>query len=304
MKRLYIAILFGILSWSSALAQDITKVEYFIDTDPGYGAATDVPVSASPEVDDFSFEVPLTSVADGFHTLFVRTKDGNDRWSLVQGRPFVKHTIAITGLDLNRIEYFVDTDPGYGGGTSVDFETGQELTDLSFVVPMDDLDEGFHTLFIRSRDANNRWSVVQARPFVNMIISSPSLELARIEYFIDTDPGFGSGVAVEFQTGSSVNELSFSVSLTNVSNGFHTLSVRAKDLNNKWSLLQTRPFVRVDVPATASNITRVEYFVDTDPGYGSGTEVPITPAVSIPDLSFQVDMTGLTDGTHMLFVRS
>jgi hypothetical protein len=303
MKRLYLTVI-AFFIWSIALAQNITRVEYFIDTDPGYGNAIDVPVSASPAVNDFSFTVPLTSVDDGFHSLFVRTKDANERWSLVQGRPFVKYTIPVVSMDLSRIEYFVDTDPGYGNGTSVDFEAGSQLTDLSFVVLMDNVGEGFHTLFIRSRDVNNRWSIVQARPFVNMNISSPSLELARIEYFIDTDPGFGSGVAVEFQAESSVNELSFSVSLTNVSNGFHTLSVRAKDINNKWSVLQTRPFVRVDVPATAANITRVEYFVDTDPGYGSGTEVPITPAISIPDLSFQVDMTVLTDGTHMLFVRS
>jgi hypothetical protein len=307
MNRFYIAILLAVLSWGSALAQDIVKLEYFIDTDPGYGSATDVPITAGPDISNFSFSVPVDAVDDGFHTLFIRSKDVDNKWSLVQSRPFVKHTAILPdAVDVTLIECFIDTDPGFGNGAAIAFEAGPAITNLSFVVPVDTLADGFHRLFVRSRDANNKWSIVQVRPFVNVNVVPPgAADLTRIEYFIDTDPGTGNGVTVDFQQGSTVSDLSFSVSLESVPDGFHTLFVRSQDVNSHWSILQYRPFVKLGIPAAASSeINLVEYFVDTDPGYGNGISVPVTPALSIPDLSFQVDMTSLDEGPHKLFVRS
>ena len=50
------------------------------------------------------------------------------------------------------------------------------------------------------------------------------------------------------------------------------------------------------------NITLVEYFIDTDPGRGSGTSVG-SPADSIIDIDFTVNMAAITNGMHTLYIR-
>jgi hypothetical protein len=73
-------------------SQNLTRIEYYVDTDPGYGNATNVPFTAAATIIDLTFAVPLTGVTDGFHTLNVRSRDANNKWSLVQSRPFFRFT--------------------------------------------------------------------------------------------------------------------------------------------------------------------------------------------------------------------
>ena len=164
MRKILISLILAGTSWA-VCGQNLNRIEYFIDTEPGYGSGINVPFSAAAVVNDLTFSVSLTSVGDGFHTLYVRSRDVNNKWSVVQARPFYKIPAAsLTVPNLSRIEYFVDTDPGYGAGTSVAFTAGTSVTDLAFTIPLTSLSDGLHTLFIRSKDANNKWSVVQARP--------------------------------------------------------------------------------------------------------------------------------------------
>ena len=65
----------------------------------------------------------------------------------------------------------------------------------------------------------------------------------RVEYFVDTDPGFGNGSAITFTAASTINE-TFAVPLATVGDGFHFVSVRAKDDVNKWSTVVVRPFYK------------------------------------------------------------
>ena len=49
----------------------VTAIEYFIDADPGYGAATAVPITAALTTDN-SFSISLPSnISEGFHYLFL-----------------------------------------------------------------------------------------------------------------------------------------------------------------------------------------------------------------------------------------
>ena len=53
----------------------------------------------------------------------------------------------------------------------------------------------------------------------------------------------------------------------------------------------------------AQDILRAEYFIDTDPGVGQGTEIPSFTASQAIDIDFNVNTTGLSIGKHNLFVR-
>lgn len=100
----------------------------------------------------------------------------------------------------------------------------------------------------------------------------------KIEYFIDSDPGFGSGVNVPITANTPVTA-NFTVALPNtISDGFHYLSIRARDINNNWGITTIRPFYKetFNANATVPNITQIEYFIDADSGFGLGVGVTIT----------------------------
>src|SRR5690606_31995722 len=90
--------------------------------------------------------------------------------------------------------------------------------------------------------------------------------------------------------------------------GLHTLYVRTKDAQGKWSITFQQQFTRIQGlnsnPAQVSKITKAEYFFDTDPGFGNGINIPLTPGIDISALSFNADISALSNGVHTLFVRS
>ncbi|MBX2896894.1 MAG: T9SS type A sorting domain-containing protein [Cyclobacteriaceae bacterium] len=252
MKRFYFLLVL-VLTGVFAKAQNITQLEYFIDTDPGYGNATNVAVTPAAALNDFTFNVPLTSVSNGFHTLYVRVKNANNKWSIVQNRPFVKLALP---ANIGRVEYFIDTDPGYGNGVSVPFTPGASLTDLTFNVPLTSVSDGLHTLYVRVRDANNKWSIVQNRTFVK-IPAAPNI--TQIEYYVDTDPGLGNGTSVPFTPAPVLTDLNFSVNVSALSNGNHKLYVRVKNALGRWSSTLSQDFsvcnLAAPVATAATNVT-------------------------------------------------
>jgi hypothetical protein len=88
-------------------------------------------------------------------------------------------------------------------------------------------------------------------------------EAVRVEYFYDTDPGYGNGVSVGNLTDGDNTLL---VSVAGLAYGVHHLCLRAQDNTGVWSQVATYS-VFVTSPTTA-NAVRIEYFFDTDPGFG------------------------------------
>lgn len=296
------------LSSSGLGSTNIVKLEYFFDSDPGYGAGFDVPITPGTSITNHSFAISLSSVADGFHTLFVRSKDANNNWSIPFSKPFFKLSASsISAANINKLEYFFDSDPGYGAGTNVAITPATALTDFNFSIPLNSLSDGFHTLIVRARDANGNWSVAYSSPFYKLnapVTTAPNIN--KLEYFFDADPGFGAGTNVPITTGTSINDHNFTIPLTSASNGFHTLTVRARDANGNWSTSFTRHFYKLNTSTLPAlpNINKIEYFVDSDPGFGSGTDVPITAGVSISDKTIVIPMSALAEGNHKITVRA
>lgn len=164
MKKHYL--LFLLFFWTLQLtAQNLTKIEYFIDADPGYGLGTEVTFTAAATLDEsFSINLP-GNISEGFHYLTVRVKDINNNWSSVISRPFLKESITISTLpNLVAMEYFIDTDPGYGAATTVNFTAGTQVV-IPFTAALGSLPVGDHHIYMRAKDANNQWSIVGTKPF-------------------------------------------------------------------------------------------------------------------------------------------
>ena len=62
---------------------NITNAEYFFDTDPGLGNATAITISTpAANIASLAFNANVTPLANGMHTLFVRSKSTNGAWSV------------------------------------------------------------------------------------------------------------------------------------------------------------------------------------------------------------------------------
>ena len=127
MRRL-IYIFLGLWIFASN-AQDITRLEYFIDTDPGYGNATNVPpITPDPSVAT-TFTMTTSGISYGLHFLFLRAKDADGKWSETAMNPVIIGEYTNPG-NLVQMEYFIDNDPGYGMATQRTVTAGKNISQV------------------------------------------------------------------------------------------------------------------------------------------------------------------------------
>jgi len=300
--RLLITLL---LSSTVALAQTITRVEYFFDTDPGFGNGTSIPITSAATITQ-GFTIPLGMVSQGFHALYIRAKDSNGAWSIPVIHPVYVQLSAQSAsvTPLSRIEYFFDTDPGLGNGINIPITSAINITQ-GFTVPLGTVSQGFHALYIRAKDNNGLWSIPVIHPvYVQLSAQSASVTpLTRIEYFFDTDPGLGNGINIPITSAINITQ-SFTVPLGTVSEGFHALYLRAKDSNGLWSIPVIHPvFVQNNAQsAPTPSLKRLEYFIDTDPGRGNAEQVALSASNTTE--SIVISLANVPDGFHTLYLRT
>ena len=214
--------------------------------------------------------------------------------------------LVCTGQKINKAEYFIDTDPGFGKAVNIPIAVAANDVSLNYSVNISTLPQGFHMLVYRARDDKGRWSVGLRQVFyVFRAQGTTDSRITRAEYFIDTDPGFGSAVNIPIATPADKLELSFNVNLGALSQGFHMLVIRTRDYTGRWSSAFERVFyVYRSQSDAAAQITKAEYFIDTDPGFGSAVSVPIATPANKLELSFNVDINSLDQGFHMIVLRT
>ena len=240
MKRLLFIPLFLYLS-NLLLAQvpNITNVEYYIDTDPGYGLATNVSVTPGTNL-DVSFIPDMSALNDGIHLLFIRGKDANNNWSLTTSHAFYKG-FGVLNQTITKVEYFFDSDPGLGNATSLTFNPATEV-DIAIDLDVSSLQNGIHRLFVRAQDHAGQWTTTKSHTFFKGIFSAGNAaDITTVEYFIDTDPGVGNGVKVAFTSAAEL-DLTFDVDLSGLTEECHELFIRAQDENESWSLINQHSF--------------------------------------------------------------
>ena len=296
---------------------NITKAEYFFNTDPGFGNGVNIPVSAATDINGFVANLDVSMLFTGLHTLFVRTMDAQGKWSITTSWQFSR----IQGLSpnpyqlsrINKAEYFYDVDPGYGNGTDIPVVPGYDISSLTFNADVTALSNGMHTMYVRTRDSLGQWGTTNNFYFakVQSLGTNPHSisNIVKAEYYYDSDPGFGNATDVPVTANTDIASFAFNADASLLSNGVHTLFLRIKDAQDKWSVVNKVIFAKVQPlsgnPHTLSNIVQAEYFLDTDPGFGNATQVPVTlPAVDISGINFNVDLTFVVNGAHKLYVRT
>jgi PKD repeat protein len=213
------------------------------------------------------------------------------------------HSLGIT-QNLTQAEYFFNVDPGVGNGTALSITSGQGIN-TTFNISTQDLNPGFHNLFIRFKNVNGKWGLSEGRTiYVQPPIDQQPLPLlSACEYFFDTDPGIGNGTPTSFAPGQQAS-FTTTVSTIGLDPGFHTIFIRFRDENGEYGLYEGRtiyiqPIIELMPPPLLSE---AEYFFDEDPGIGNGDEISFEGGF-INSFTEELPFEGLEPGFHTLFIR-
>ena len=149
---------------ATAFAQNITRAEYFINTDPGPGNGIPVAIASPAGTVNFPVNISTNSLPQGFHIVNVRVRDENGLWSMSDGKGFYITPIIGNTTNIVAAEYFFDLDPGVGNGTPIPVGTPGAIVNFPVMIPTS-LSQGFHFLGIRVRDAEGKWSLFDQKGF-------------------------------------------------------------------------------------------------------------------------------------------
>ncbi len=292
---------------------NINRVEWYLDHDPGYGNGTPLSITAAQDLGGLAINIDLTSLQHGVHIVGIRSRDANGAWSFDNKWLFLKPFInsgPISQPNINRVEWYIDDDPGYGNGTPISITAAQDIAALAINIDLLPLRQGVHIVGVRSRDANGAWSFdnkwLFLKPYSNGgAVQQPNIN--RVEWYLDNDPGYGNGTALSISPSQDLAALAVNVDLAPLKQGVHIVGIRSRDANGAWSFDNKWIFLKPYTGATASpqpKVVRLEYYVDTDPGYGHGTPVTITSATDIASVIFDADISTVPNGNHKLGIRS
>ncbi len=166
-------------------------------------------------------------------------------------------TRSNNAANINRLEYYIDTDPGMGLATAISITAATNISNATVTIPLTALSGGIHNLVVRSRDANGSWSLNNIVAFVKpqATVAAPALaRINKIEYFVDTDPGIGLATNVVITNDTSKINQAIAVNTTGLSNGSHNVFVRSRDSVGRWSLTHFKPFNYTASTGTKPNL--------------------------------------------------
>ncbi|MFZ1397120.1 MAG: multicopper oxidase domain-containing protein [Candidatus Promineifilaceae bacterium] len=283
---------------------NVVAAEYFIDTvtDPGTGITmtlnAEAPiVSLSATID----AATINSLSHGTHTVYVRALDTLGNWGAVEPIDLV---VDMLGPD----SFFISLSPNPTNGTK----------------PVNSASNGVRLLI----DSTDPSFIAEAEGFIDYVDSNNNPD--------------GSGfplLAKDALYNSSLERSYFDIPLATIrqlSDGDHLISFHARDLAGNWGDLvsatltvdKTGPaianlaaspnptprganrYVTLTANVTDSaQITQVEWFVDVDPGFGSG--FPLTAADGLFDsgseaVTADINIRGgrWRPGDYTLYVRA
>jgi hypothetical protein len=252
--RRWLFIITTLFCFTASYSQALKRVEYFYDTDPGFGNGKQVTLSGVTVDSTFTFDV--SSLSNGLHLLYVRAQDVNEKWSLYYTKSFIKTSGNNSALGIKRVEYFYDTDPGFGNGKQVTLSG--VTVDSTFTFDISLLNNGLHLLYVRAQDITEKWSLYYTKSFIKTSGNDSALVINKVEYFYDTDPGFGNGINVPIQSAGIIND-TFNFQLPDNGAASRRLYIRAQDSRGQWSLLYDKEINLCDIYKAQPNFSYIRF---------------------------------------------
>lgn len=263
-----------LLAQLASMGQQLIKAEYFFDTDPGVGQGTNITIAVPADSVDFSFSVPVNSLSTGLHNLYVRTLNDSGVWSIAENRLINVYKASLTA-DIVAAEYFLDSDPGIGLGTSI--ATGLASDSVEFIssITIGSISLGLHNLYIRTKNNDGIWSISENR-LIN-VYKTGNNTIVWSEYFFNTDPGVGNGIGSAVPIPADSVEYTTTASVLSLLSGSNIIYERTKNADGIWSISEGRSFnicpVLTDASFSVVNSCEdsITQFINTSTGFDGST---------------------------------
>lgn len=222
----------------SVFSQNIAGGEYFFNTEPGIGNGSPLSFAAGDSV-EFDFNLSMGSLPSGFNHLYLRFRMDNGQWGMLHHKT-IYHYSEQHDNTIVAGEYFLNTEPGAGNGTPMNFASSDSI-ELNVNIPLTGLSAGFNHLYMRFKSEEGGWGLLHQRTLY-VLPPSPANTIISGEFFVDTETGIGNGTSFEMIVPADSLEQDFVLQLPVLPLGQHTLYIRYKTASSDWGLLEQRPF--------------------------------------------------------------
>ena len=98
-------------------------------------------------------------------------------------------SVTLQAQNITYAEYYFNEEPGLGNGTELSITAAEQVT-INETLPISELEDGRHKLFVRARDDNGKWSTVYNRTFLKTTLpdeENPQVTFA--EYYFNEETG-------------------------------------------------------------------------------------------------------------------
>ncbi len=291
-KKIILLIAFPFLCNLLIAQTNVSLMEYWFDND--FVSKQPVAVSSSKTVNILE-SISTSSLSQGLHTINMRAKDDTGNWSVVHSQSFYKNKVLSENTSITQLEYWID-----GNYSQKQSRTTAGSQDY---ILLDNLDlstvtTGLHILNIRAKDNLDRWSVVHSQFFYKHSDYSEGKKIVQLEYW--TDNQYAEKITSDV-SGSEIFTMLNELKLTNVSQGLHTLNIRAKDNSSAWSIVHSQSFFKHPDFSNGKQIIAYEYWIDNQ--FDNRIELE-NDASSIVFLPKELSLSDLPVGLHTLNIRA
>ncbi|MBS2099934.1 LamG-like jellyroll fold domain-containing protein [Carboxylicivirga linearis] len=290
MKKL-ISVLLIVISFSICRAQNKIKAwEYWFDD----GSSSLVQTLITP-VEEFTLSTNINTnfLEDGLHCIQFRFIDENDLCSSIASQLFYKYSAVSEEVSLTEVEYWIDNDRSNTKSEAINGQTIIWEPEINLA----GLQNGLHTINIRAKDSNNKWSAITSKFFI-VKPNTATANLISWQYWFDNN--IETATTTDF-TSTNSYDLSTSIDISNLATGMHILNIRFKDDQNKWSSPVSKFFyLKESNPDLPNSMVAIQYWLD-DNLENTYTEIlESNQSLTITDA---IDFTTLVAGTHTIHFR-
>ncbi len=302
---------------------NINKYNFYIDSITAINEQTQNFTAAAANT-IAAQSINLTGTTTGVHQLYAKVTDANGKPSIINVGNFymvgdnLYQNAPPAATNIDKYNFYIDSVTAINEQTQ-NFTAAAANTIASQAINLTGTTTGVHQLYAKVTDVSGKPSIINMGNFYmvgdNLYQNAPpaAVNINRYEFFIDSVTNTNIQ-PLSFTAGATNTTVNHSIDLTGVLPVplIHYLYARVYDINNIPSIVNLGQFSMEvnfryqNAAAAAPALQNMEYYVDTDPGYGLATPITI-PGTNTTETLSNISValpSGLTAGTHIFHIRS
>jgi hypothetical protein len=267
--------------------------------------------------------ISLTGVPAGVHQLYAKVTNTSGHPSIMnlgnfylEGPGFEFRNVPPVAINIDKYNFYIDSVTALNELT-LGFSATDSNSTTNHVISLTGVPDGVHQLYAKVTNTSGHPSIMNIGNFYlegpgYFFRNTPAVapNIVRYGFYVDSVTATNQQ-PLAFTATDSNSTPNFAVDLVGVLPGTHQLYARVFDVNGKQSIVNVRNFtmdqnfVFRNAPTPAPLVSEMEYYVDTDPGYGLATPISFAAADSVTLNNISVNLPpALSIGTHYFHIRS